>query len=58
MNLRRLSKAIFKAPVDVVQGAWDALEETVTGEETPKSPPPPPPAPPADTQQKGLGRPG
>ncbi len=47
MNLRKLSKAVFKAPVDIVQGAWDALEETVNGEE-PKdhrglTPPPPPP---------------
>ena len=32
MNIRKLSKRVFKAPVEIVQGAWDAFEETVNGE--------------------------
>ncbi len=38
MNIRKLSKRVFKAPVEIVQGAWDAFEETVLGEEEPKAP--------------------
>ena len=36
MNIRRITKAVLTAPVEVARGAWDALDETVNGKKDSK----------------------